>query len=64
MRVFKLGEDKIERGLILFELPLVQIHPQSLADAQKSVERWIEKSSIEILRRNGYKVDEKGRKKK
>ena len=65
-------ETKVENGVVnttmreeygptLFDFPLTQAHPATFAEASKSVGRWLEEASNEILRRNGY-ISEKEKK--
>lgn len=63
LKVFKRVSGGETESLDLFDLDLVQAHPAALREAQAAVETWVTKSSVELLRRNGYKVDaEKKRK--
>ena len=60
--VYRNLNEKVTEGVTLFELPLVQAHPASFEEASKAVGKWLEKSSVEILKRNGYLKEEKGKK--
>ena len=58
LRVYHETPEGVQEGRILFDLDLALAHPATLKEANAAVERWVSKRSIEILKRNGYKVTE------
>ena len=61
--VYRKTEGDWTEGVTLFELPLVQAQPATWEEASKAVGKWLSRSSVEILKRNGY-LKEKEEKKK
>ena len=48
-----------EMHIDLFDLELIAAHPATLKEAQASVERWMSRTSVELLKRNGYTTERK-----
>ena len=62
--VYRKTEGDWTEGVTLFELPLIQAQPATWEEASKAVGKWLSKSSVEILKRNGYLAGKKEEKKK
>ena len=62
--VYRKTEGDWTEGVTLFELPLVQGQPAKFSEASRAVQIWLEKSSVEILKRNGYLKEKDGKEKK
>lgn len=57
--VYRKKDAGYTEGVVLFDLPLVLAMPATFNEASKAVERWLNKTSVELLRRNGYPANGK-----
>lgn len=58
LRVYRVLPDGVQEGKILSDLELALAHPATIDEANAAWKRWMTERSIEILKRNGYRVNE------